>query len=174
MIRIAILLAAMGFFGGDDVTPGKPTGVSLTIYNQNFALVKDRRSVELGNGRNTVIIEDVAALIDPTSVHFKSLTAPDSVVVREQNYRYDLINPTTLLNKSVGKRVSIHQHLGNGQIKDFEGTIVTPVSVAVAQTGDSGGGTSIVYNGMVIKLDNGYLMLNPTGEILLHEMPVGL
>jgi hypothetical protein len=157
----------------DPAKTSKPTGANITIYNQNFAVVKERRSIDLRNGRNAVTIDDVAALIDPTSVHFKSITAPNAVTVREQNYRYDLINPTTLLNKSVGKRVSVHEKLGNGQIRDYEATIVTPLTVAVAQTGD-GSGTNTVYNGMVLRMDNGYLVLNPTGEILLHEMPPGL
>jgi hypothetical protein len=152
----------------------KPTGIALTIYNQNFALVKDRRTIDLANGRNAVVIEDVAALIDPTSVHFKSLTAPNAVAVREQNYRYDLINPTTLLNKSVGKKVTIRQPLANGQFREIQGTILTPVTVAVAQTGDAGGGTSTVYSGMVVRTEDGGLILNPTGEIMLHEMPSGL
>jgi hypothetical protein len=151
----------------------KPTAVSLTIYNQNFALVKERRPVELTNGRSRVTIADVAQLIDPTSVHFKSLTAPDAVAVREQNYVYDLINPITLLNKSVGKRISFQQHLANGQIRSVEGTIVTPVTQIVAQTGD-GGGSNSLYNGMVIRQDDGRLLLNPSGEMLLHEMPAGL
>jgi hypothetical protein len=171
---LAALAASAQNLAPKEGKTGKPKGVSLTIYNQNFAVVKDRREVDLANGRSTVIIDDVAALIDPTSVHFKSLTAPNAVTVREQNYRYDLINPTTLLNKSVGKRVSLHQKLGNGQVRDVEGVIVAPVSVAVAQTGEGGGGTNTVYNGMVLRLDNGYLLLNPEGEILLHEMPEGL
>lgn len=172
----ALLLAWTGAPGAtqEAAKSGKPTGVSLTIYNQNFALVKDRRAIELVAGRNTLLIEDVAALIDPTSVHFKSLTAPNTVAVREQNYQYDLINPTTLLNKSVGKRVLIRQNLGNGQTREIAGTIVTPVSVAVAQTGDAGGGTSTAYNGLVIRTDDGKLVLNPTGEISLLEMPSGL
>jgi len=152
----------------------KSTSIALTIYNQNFALVKDRRSIELANGRNRVVIEDVAAQIDPTSVHFKSVTAPNAVAVREQNYLYDLINPTTLLNKSVGKRVTVRQPLPDGKIREVQGTILTPVSVAVAQTGDTGGGTGMVYNGMVIRTDDGQLILNPSGEIALHEMPPGL
>lgn len=153
---------------------GKPTGVSLTIYNQNFGVVKDRRKVELANGRTMLIVEDVAQQIDPTTVHFKSLTAPNAVVVREQNYQYDLINPLTLLNKSVGKRVTIRQNLGNGQQREVSGIILAPVTAAVAQTGEGGDGTSTSYNGLVIQADDGKILLNPVGEAQLHEMPAGL
>jgi hypothetical protein len=151
---------------------GKATGVSLTIYNQNFGVVKEKRAVELVSGRTTIIIEDVAQQIDPTTVHFKSLTAPNAVVVREQNYQYDLINPLTLLNKSVGKRVTIRQNLGSGQQKEISGIIMAPLTATVAQTGEGGGGTS--YNGLVIKADDGRIVLNPVGEAQLHEMPSGL
>jgi hypothetical protein len=157
-----------------EVKVSKPKSVALTIYNQNFALVKDRRNVELAKGRNRVVIEDVASQIDPTSVHFKSVTAPDAVVVREQNYLYDLINPTTLLNKSVGKKLSIRQKIGNGQVTSIEGTLLTPATVAVANTGDNSGTPNMVYNGMVVRTDDGRLLLNPEGEILLHETPPGL
>ncbi len=167
-----LTLAASAAVGQQDGKVGKPTGVSLTIYNQNFGVVKDRRTVELGKGRTSLIVEDVAQLIDPTTVHFKSLTAPNAVIVREQNYQYDLINPLTMLNKSVGKRVTIRQNLGNGQQKEITGTILAPVTAQVAQTGDGGGGTS--YNGLVIKADDGRIVLNPVGEAHLHEMPEGL
>ncbi len=169
-----IATAAAGSTYAQATKTAKSVGIGLTIYNQNFALVKDKRRIELGAGRNSVTVEDVAALIDPTSVHFKSLTAPNAVSVREQNYQYDLINPTTLLNKSVGKRVLLRQKLGNGQVNVLEGTIITPVSAMVAQTGDGGGGSSSVYSGLVIRTADGRLVLNPEGEISLMEMPSGL
>ena len=172
LAALALSLMSSASTAQHDGKVGKPTGVSLTIYNQNFGVVKDRRTVELGKGRTALIVEDVAQLIDPTTVHFKSLTAPNAVIVREQNYQYDLINPLTMLNKSVGKRVTIRQNIGNGQQKEITGTILAPVTAQVAQTGEGGGGTS--YNGLVIKTDEGRIVLNPVGEAHLHEMPEGL
>src|SRR5262249_46065886 len=59
--------------------PDDKPGVHLTIYNDNFALVKDRRELpeELKAGLNVLHFRDVAATLDPTSVHFRSLTDPD-------------------------------------------------------------------------------------------------
>ncbi len=170
----ALVVATVAALAQQEGKVSKPTSVSLTIYNQNFGVVKDRRTVELAKGRTLLIVEDVAQLIDPTTVHFKSLTAPNAVAVREQNYQYDLINPTTMLNKSVGKRVTIRQNLGNGQQKEITGVILAPVTAAVAQTGGEGGGSQTTYNGLVIKTDDGQLVLNPSGEVSLHEMPAGL
>ena len=50
--------------------------VQLTVYNQDLALVSETRAVPLQTGLNRVIYSDVAALIDPTSVSFRSLTDP--------------------------------------------------------------------------------------------------
>ena len=57
--------------------PAGEPGVSLTVYNQNFAVVKEVRNLNLDGKTATVQFRDVAKLIDPTSVHFKSLTDPE-------------------------------------------------------------------------------------------------
>src|SRR5437660_8076726 len=77
-------------------------GVRLTVYNDNFALVKDRRELpdELKKGLNVVRFTDVAATLDPTSVHFRSLTDPDATVA-EQDYEFDLVNADKLLQKYI-------------------------------------------------------------------------
>ena len=51
----------------------KRESVELTVYNQDFALVREQRTLALDKGVNRVSLEGVAALLDPTSVHVKSL-----------------------------------------------------------------------------------------------------
>src|ERR1700677_3263999 len=107
-VTLAVPLVSMAQGASPDETPSHPEevkasdsqDVSLTIYNQNFGLVRDVRSVELKSGINYLRFEDVAAQIDPTTVNFVSLTAPNAVSVREQNYQYDLLDPTTILSTS--------------------------------------------------------------------------
>lgn len=140
--------------------------VALTVYNQNFALVRDQRQMEFQAGRNTVTVEDVAGYLDRTSVHFKSLTAPEAVVVREQNYRYDLIEPATLLNKSLGKRITLRQQIGEGRQREVDGTLLS----AGATPSDA----LVRTSGLVVKTEAGEIVLKPEGEITLHEMPEGL
>ncbi|MES2767057.1 MAG: DUF4139 domain-containing protein [Bacteroidota bacterium] len=148
-------------------TAAQSKGVSLTIYNQNFAVVREQRDVVLKNGKNVLRFEDVAALIDPTSISFKSLTAPTDVAVREQNYQYDLLNPTAILNKSVGKRIRFRQPKAGGGIDILEGILLNPPNVNMAD--------GAAYNqGLVIRLDNGQILLNPVGEVVLDELPDGL
>ncbi|HEX9934843.1 MAG TPA: hypothetical protein VGB38_06565, partial [bacterium] len=81
--------------------------VSITVYNQNRALVRDVRALDLVPGIGSVSIADVAAQIDPTSVHFKSLTAPDKMVVYEQNYEYDLVGSQKILEKYVDQEIRL-------------------------------------------------------------------
>ena len=81
--------------------------VSLTIYNTNLGLVKDQRQLKLPKGVNELRFMGVASQIIPTSVHIKSLVNPDSLLVLEQNYEYDLLNPQKLLDKYVGKEVKL-------------------------------------------------------------------
>ncbi|MBP7217122.1 MAG: DUF4139 domain-containing protein [Candidatus Omnitrophica bacterium] len=99
-------------------------GIELTIYNQNFALVKDKRMLELKNGVNNIRFSDVAAQIEPTSVHFKSLTDPLGCMIQEQNYEYDLVSADKLLKKYIDKSVNLVAKEGksySGSLMSYDG-----------------------------------------------------
>lgn len=81
--------------------------LSLTIYNSNLALIRDVRQLTLVQGASTLRFADVAALVNPATVHFRSLTEPAALAVLEQNYEYDLLDPERLLRKYVGREVTI-------------------------------------------------------------------
>jgi len=81
--------------------------VSVTIYNSNVGLVKDTRLIDLKPGIHELKFMDVAAKIDPTTVHIKSLLNGSSLSVLEQNYEYDLLSPQKLLEKFVGQKVQL-------------------------------------------------------------------
>jgi hypothetical protein len=107
--------------------------VMVTIYNGNFGLVKDVRETRLPAGANEVQFQDVAALIDPTTVHLRSLTDAGRLKILEQNYEYDLISSQKLMEKYVGKRVRLYQADGtyheatllstNGPVFEINGQI---------------------------------------------------
>lgn len=84
--------------------------VSLTVYNSNFGLVREVRQVKLGKGNVELAYGDVSAHIQPETVHLKSLSHEDGVSVLEQNYRYDLLTPETLLKKYLGKTVKVYRY----------------------------------------------------------------
>jgi hypothetical protein len=82
--------------------------VTLTVYNQNFGLVREIRSIELGRGMLGLEFGDVASTIQPETVHIRSLNGGAPLSVLEQNYQYDLLNPQKLLEKYVGRTVKVH------------------------------------------------------------------
>jgi hypothetical protein len=81
--------------------------LSVTVYNSNIALVRDVRRLQLPSGVFNLEFRDIAATINPATVHFRSLTEPERVGVLEQNYEYDLLEPDKLLKKYVGKDVTL-------------------------------------------------------------------
>ena len=83
------------------------TELSLTVYNQNLALVRDVRQIHLQPGTFPLHFEGVAASINPATVHLRSLTDPSKLSVLEQNYEYDLLDPQKLLQKYVGREVTL-------------------------------------------------------------------
>jgi hypothetical protein len=133
---------------GPEVKLPEP-GVGLTIYNNNFAVVKERREMDFDAGVNTVKFTDVASAIDPTSVNFKCLSAPGAVSILEQNYEYDLVNTASLLKRYIDKSVTV-QIKGSGS---DTGTKMSGVlSAAVGNDlilRDAGGGLEIVSRSVV-------------------------
>ncbi|MES1187440.1 MAG: DUF4139 domain-containing protein [Myxococcales bacterium] len=98
--------------------------VSITVYNQNFGVVREVRELStLGTGTVSLEFRDVAANIQPETVAIKSLSAPGAISVLEQNYRYDLLTPQTLLEKYVGKKIRTyryHEATGKEEAADAE------------------------------------------------------
>ncbi|MCB1194545.1 DUF4139 domain-containing protein [bacterium] len=108
-VGIAIVFASSGCAEKETtpVSSDVQTGVSLTVYNSNLALVKDTRSVDIQPDVSCIQFMDVASQIIPTSVHVKSLTEPSALTVLEQNYEFDLMSPQKLMDKYVGKEVKL-------------------------------------------------------------------
>ena len=82
-------------------------GVSVTIYSTDLAMVQDVRSLELARGVQEYRISEVAGLIDPTSVRFKSRTGPDVLRLREQRFEFDLTGTARLLERHMGRPVVV-------------------------------------------------------------------
>ena len=81
--------------------------LALTVYNSDIALVRDVRQLQLARGTASLRFMDIAATVNPATVHFRSLTEPSRVSVLEQNYEYDLLEPDKLLRKYVGRDVTL-------------------------------------------------------------------
>ncbi|MGQ0735039.1 MAG: DUF4139 domain-containing protein [Acidobacteriota bacterium] len=70
-------------------------------------MVRDVRSIQLPRGAIDLRFMDIAATVNPATVHFRSLTEPSRLSVVEQNYEYDLLEPDKLLRKYVGRDVTL-------------------------------------------------------------------
>src|SRR5688500_12717010 len=101
------LVAAPAPPAQDASTLDDQTELALTVYNSDLALVRDVRTLRLPRGVTDLRFMDVAATVNPATVHFRSLTEPARVSVLEQNYEYDLLEPDKLLRKYVGRDVTL-------------------------------------------------------------------
>lgn len=135
-------------------TPADQKSLHITIYNQNFGLVKDVRQLNLPRGIQNVWFEGVAVQIDPTSVSIRSLDAPDKLSVLEQNFEFDLISPAKLMYKYLGQTVELVR-----TIEDREETVEAKL------IGTDGG--------YVYEID-GKIAINPPGRVVLPSLPKGL
>ncbi len=93
--------------GQDTTTLDDQVELSVTVYNSDIALVRDVRKLLLPSGELDLKFMDIAATVNPATVHFRSLTEPSRVNVLEQNYEYDLLEPDKLLRKYVGREVTL-------------------------------------------------------------------
>jgi hypothetical protein len=101
--------------------PGMGTPNAMSV--PGYALVRDERMVNLANGRSSLQFTDVAALIDPTTVQFVSLTDPSTRVL-EQNFQFDLVSTQKLLQKFIDKPISIDYSRGS-DAKTLSGTLLS-------------------------------------------------
>jgi hypothetical protein len=117
-IRVAVLVAAaaasltLPVSSGADPTErtselSDQRSVNLTIYNGTIALVHDRRRLSLQNGENRIAWRDVSGNMDATTAILEDTSAPGAVNVLEQNFNFDLLSPGTILNKYVGRTVTV-------------------------------------------------------------------
>jgi hypothetical protein len=105
---------------------------SLTVYNQNLALVRETRPMEFKKGTGEVMFRDVAAQIDATSVHF----AAPGVDMLEQNFDFDLVSPDKLLQKYVDRDIEVVTKEGSIKGKLLTSSLGTQGSQIVLQQPD--------------------------------------
>ncbi len=171
--RFAALAAALASLPAFAQPPG---ATALTIYSSaspgaiapenyrfpgrggvpGYAVVRQEREIELARGRNEVKFSDVAALIDPTTVMFESLTDPKGTSVREQNFQFDLVSTDKLLQKFVDRQIAVEQVRGQST-ESFSGTLLS------------------TQGGIVLKRDDGGVQILPhNAGVRLPALPGGL
>lgn len=99
----ALLASAAAAQGVPDPDTSAQGDVSLTIYNNNLALVQDVRPIDIAQGRSRIEFPDVSAQIQPETLSF----AAANTTIIEQNFDYDLLTPGKLMEKAVGQTVTL-------------------------------------------------------------------
>src|ERR1700736_4619330 len=118
---------------------GDQTDLAITVYNSNIALVRDVRQLTLPTGSFRLKFMDIAATVNPATVHFRSLTEPEKLGVVEQNYEYDLLEPAKLLHKYVGKEVTLvrsYQENGTTKHEEIKATLLADNNGPVWKVGN--------------------------------------
>jgi hypothetical protein len=163
----ALLLATSAPMPAQSV--GERSGVDLTVYNSNLALVREERTIEFVRGVNHLIIPEIPATIDGTSLHFASLTDPPSVRVLEQSFQYDLVHQAKVLEKYIGKEIEFIR-LDESTKKEYS------VKGRLLASGwfSQGGGDQYYFGGSMIAEVDGKIEMNPAGRLVLPSLPEGL
>jgi hypothetical protein len=98
---------------------GAPNAMAVPGY----ALVREAREMNIKSGRSQLSFTDVAALIDPTTVTFTSLSDPATRVL-EQNFQFDLVSTQKLLLKFIDKQITVDKNVGNS-VTPITGTLLS-------------------------------------------------
>lgn len=130
--------------------------VAVTIYNNNLALVKDQRKVNLNSGLNNLALRDVSAQIRPETALLRSLSNAGSFTTLEQNFDFDLLTPQKLLEKYVGKNVTI------ARINPATGVETTEQATVLSAN-----------NGVVMRIGN-RIETGIPGRIIYDDVPSNL
>jgi len=133
--------------------PGQ--GVPNAMSVPGYALVRDDREMKIKEGRSQLSFTDVAALIDPTTVTFSSLTDPATRVL-EQNFQFDLVSTQKLLLKFIDRQITVDKPNGNS---------VTPITGTLLSATD----------GIVLRGNDGSIYSLPTyTSVRFPDLPGGL
>ncbi len=133
--------------------PGQ--GVPNAMSVPGYALVRDDREMKIKQGRSQLAFTDVAALIDPTTVTFSSLTDPATRVL-EQNFQFDLVSTQKLLLKFIDRQITVDKPNGNS---------VTPITGTLLSATD----------GIVLRGNDGSIYSLPTyTSVRFPDLPGGL
>lgn len=130
-----VCCGAVAAQAGEEIIVGakEQQSVSVTIYNKNLALIKDRRSIVLPAGLHTLAFREVSAKIKPET----ALVNGGNLTVLEQNFEYDLLTPQSLLHKYVGREVTMNRlHPVTGEEQSVQAKVLSAGNGVVLQVGN--------------------------------------
>lgn len=111
--------------------------VSVTIYNENLALIKDRRSLILPAGKSALAFREVSAKMRPETALLQNGAQQQDLEVLEQNFDFDLLTPQKLLEKYVGRDIGIIKtHPTTGEETEEKATVLSANNGIVLRVGN--------------------------------------
>ncbi len=124
----------------------QPEKVAVTIYNENLALIREVRELALTGGNEWFELPGVSGQLRPNTVH---LSLPEGVefALLEQNFDYDLVNQVKLLEKFIGREITVIDDENNNT---FTGKLLNP-------------------DGPVLEDADGRILLDLPGRVVLPE-----
>jgi hypothetical protein len=126
------------------VEAGEADSIALTIYNDDLALIRETRLLALAAGTQDVILTDVSGALRPNTVHL-NIPGLSGYSLLEQNYDYDLVSREKLMERFIGKRITL--------VDDELGSKIS--------------GTLLSVSGGIILDNGGEILLNPPGRVVL-------
>ena len=126
-----------------------------------YAVVRHERPIQLKSGRNELRFTDVAGLIDPTTVSFKSLTDPAGTRVIEQNFQFDLVGTAKLLDKYIDREIVVELARGDA-VEEIAGTLLSTSGGLVLRLADGSVRTIPQHAGVRLPKLPGGLITRPT------------
>ncbi|MCB1159453.1 MAG: hypothetical protein H7A25_16100 [Leptospiraceae bacterium] len=121
--------------------------LSITVYNSGMGLIREKRSVSFAAGIQDLRFEDVASQIIPQTVRISTSEDSNSFRVLEQNYEYDLISYSKLLEKYVGKDLKISRmNPKTGTEETVEARLISNNGSPIFQIGSD---ISLGYSGRI-------------------------
>ena len=135
-LAAALLAAAPAAAEERPVALDSQTGVAVTIYNGDLALVNDQRTVKLDQGRNLLGFIDVSGRMRPETALLRGGNGVELKLI-EQNFNFDLLTPEKLLEKSVGQTVRVARvNPATGQETIVDAKVLSAAQGIVLQIGD--------------------------------------
>jgi hypothetical protein len=96
---------------------------AITVYNDDLALIKERRRIELPAGVSRLSLREVSAQMRPETALLRAVSG-QPLELLEQNFDFDLLSPQTLLQKYVGREVAVIETLSDGKEKRETATVL--------------------------------------------------
>lgn len=112
----------------------------LTIYNRDFAVVRERIPLDLKPGENAVSFSGATVHLEPDSVVLRDPSGRIRLRVLEQGFRADTISQGLLLYLNEGKQIDFRRTRKDGETEIIRGRIVrsgyTPNYQAMGRYGE--------------------------------------